>query len=57
LYALLYILAIKPLAWINSARFLGVWLDQKLSFKAHWDKVKLKIATQTFALTRLAAKT
>ena len=53
----LYILAIEPLARINSARFLEVWLDRKFSFKAHQDKVKLKMAIQTFALTRLAAKT
>jgi hypothetical protein len=36
---------------------LGVWLDRKLNYKAHAQAVKKKMATQTFALTRLAAKT
>jgi hypothetical protein len=45
------------LAPVESARFLGVWLDRKLSFKAHRKHVAAKMATQTLALTRLTAKT
>ena len=42
---------IKPL---ESARFLGVWLDRKLDFNEHVRKVKGKLSTLNFALTRLA---
>ncbi|GAB1319515.1 hypothetical protein MFIFM68171_09725 [Madurella fahalii] len=45
------------LAPVESARFLGVWLDRKLSFKEHKKRVDAKMATQTLALIRLAAKT
>ena len=45
---------LKP---VEDARFLGVWLDRKFNFKAHKQAVKKKLATQTFALTRLASKT
>lgn len=40
---------------VESARFLGVWLDRKLTWKAHLKQIKTKLETQTFALTRLAA--
>jgi hypothetical protein len=46
--------SLKP---AEDARFLGVWLDRKLRYKAHLDKIQKKMATQTYALTRLAAKT
>jgi len=46
--------SIKP---TGSARFLGVWLDRKLSWKAHKTAVEKKLKTQDFALSRIAAKT
>ena len=45
---------VKP---VESARFLGVWLDWKLSWKANCHEVERKLKTQDFALSRLAAKT
>jgi hypothetical protein len=42
---------------VESARFLGVWLDRKLSWKAHQQAVERKLKTQDFALSRIAAKT
>lgn len=45
---------IKP---TESARFLGVWLDWKLSWKAHCQAVERKLRTQDFAFSRIAAKT
>ena len=42
---------------VQSARFLGVWLDWKLSWKAHCKAVERKLRTQDFALSRIAAKT
>jgi hypothetical protein len=45
---------VKPVA---SARFLGIWLDRKLSWKAQKEGVKKKLRTQEFALSRIAAKT
>jgi hypothetical protein len=39
----------------ESARFLGVWLDRKLRWSRHLKKIKEKLQTQKFALTRLAA--
>jgi len=42
---------------IPSGRFLGVWLDWKLSWKAHATAVEKKLKTQDFALSRIAAKT
>ena len=45
---------VKP---VESARFLGVWLDRKLSWKAHQQAVERKLKTQDFALSRIAAKT
>jgi hypothetical protein len=41
----------------ESARFLGVWLDRKLRWRAHLLKVKAKMETQVFALTKIAAST
>ena len=41
----------------EAARFLGVWIDRKLRFKEHRQQILKKMSTQTFALTRLAAKT
>ncbi|EAQ90184.1 hypothetical protein CHGG_06803 [Chaetomium globosum CBS 148.51] len=45
---------LKP---VEDARFLGVWLDRKLRYRAHLAAVRKKMKTQTCALTRLAAKT
>ena len=45
---------VEPVA---SARFLGVWLDWKLSWKAHGRAVVAKLKTQEFALSRIAGKT
>jgi hypothetical protein len=39
----------------TSTRFLGVWLDRKLTWKAHLKGVQQKLETQRLALTRLAA--
>jgi hypothetical protein len=44
--------AVEP---VEEARFLGVWLDRKLGWKAHLKRVKAKMATQQLALTKLAA--
>jgi hypothetical protein len=45
---------VKP---VESARFLGVWLDWRLSWRAHCQAVERKLKTQDFALSRIAAKT
>ena len=45
---------VKPIA---SGRFLGIWLDWKLSWKAHCNALDRKLRTQDFALSRIAAKT
>ena len=45
---------VQPAAF---GRFLGVWLDWKLSWKAHCSAVDRKLRTQDFALSRIAAKT
>jgi hypothetical protein len=45
------------LAPVEAARFLGVWLDRKLSFKEHRKQVGARIRTQMLAQTRLSAKT
>jgi hypothetical protein len=42
---------------VASARFLGVWLDWRLSWKAHGQAVDRKLKTQEFALARIAGKT
>src|SRR4029077_7612282 len=39
----------------TSTRFLGVWLDRKLTWKAHLKEVQKKLEKQRLALTRLAA--
>jgi hypothetical protein len=40
---------------ITDARFLGIWLNNRLSWKAHLAKVKGKMATQMLAFSKLAA--
>jgi hypothetical protein len=40
---------------ITDARFLGVWFNNKLSWKAHLVKVKGKMAIQMLAFSKLAA--
>src|SRR5208282_574279 len=50
-------LGLTPVKPVDSARFLGVWIDRKLSWKAYLRKTKEKFATQSFALTRLAGST
>jgi hypothetical protein len=39
----------------ESARFLEVWLNTKLNWKAYVNKIKAKIKTQTLAFRKLAA--
>src|SRR5208282_3086414 len=46
-----------PIKPVDSAQFLRVWIDQKLSWKAYLRKTKKKFTTQSFALTRLAGST
>jgi hypothetical protein len=41
----------------EDARFLGVWVDRKLSWSAHTRHLKSRLATQKLAVSRLAAKT
>jgi hypothetical protein len=40
---------------IINARFLGVWLNNRLSWKTHLAKIKGKIATQMLAFSKLTA--
>jgi hypothetical protein len=40
---------------ITDARFLEVWLNNRLSWKTHLAKIKGKMATQMLALSKLAA--
>ena len=40
-----------------STRFLGVWLDRKLTWRAHGQQIRRKLETQRLALTRLVAST
>ncbi|EAQ91377.1 hypothetical protein CHGG_03312 [Chaetomium globosum CBS 148.51] len=47
----------SPVRPTESARFLGVWLDRKLNWKAHLAAVEKKMKTQSYALSRIAAKT
>ncbi|KAJ5549734.1 hypothetical protein N7461_004432 [Penicillium sp. DV-2018c] len=42
---------------VESARFLGAWHDRKLSFKEHAKRVRVKLDTQSLALTRLYGET
>ena len=46
-----------PIKPVDSARFLGIWIDRKLSWKAYLRKTKEKFVTQSFALTRVAGYT
>jgi hypothetical protein len=47
-------IVVKP---VSNARFLGVWLDWRLNWRAHEARVVDKLKTQDFALSRIAAKT
>ena len=47
----------RPVKPEGSARFLGVWLDWKLNWKAHLVAVEKKLRTQSYALSRIVAKT
>jgi len=40
---------------VTEARFLGVWLDRKLRWKAHLKAIRRKFSTQKYALTKLTA--
>jgi hypothetical protein len=40
---------------ITDARFLGVWLNNRLFWKIHLAKIKEKMATQMLAFSKLAA--
>jgi hypothetical protein len=42
---------------ITNARFLGVWLNNRLSWKTHLAKIKRKMATQMLAFSKLAVLT
>jgi hypothetical protein len=46
--------SVKP---VESARFLGVWLDRKLRWTRHLKQFKMKLVTQQFALTKLTGST
>ena len=39
----------------ESARFLGVWLDRKLRWTRHFKQLKVKMAMQQLAFTKLVA--
>jgi hypothetical protein len=41
--------------FITDARFLGVWLNNKLFWKNHLAKIKGKMVTQMLAFSKLAA--
>ncbi|EAQ91232.1 hypothetical protein CHGG_03167 [Chaetomium globosum CBS 148.51] len=47
----------SPVEPEGSARFLGVWLDWKLNWKAHLVAVEKKLRAQSYALSRIVAKT
>ncbi|EAQ88620.1 hypothetical protein CHGG_05239 [Chaetomium globosum CBS 148.51] len=47
----------SPVKPEGSARFLGVWLGWKLNWKAHLVAVEKKLRTQSYALSRIVAKT
>ncbi|EAQ92886.1 hypothetical protein CHGG_01121 [Chaetomium globosum CBS 148.51] len=47
----------SPVKPEGSAGFLGVWLDWKLNWKAHLVAVEKKPRTQSYALSRIVAKT
>jgi hypothetical protein len=44
--------AVKP---VEASRFLGIWLDRKLRWRAHLRKIEEKHARQAYALTSIAA--
>jgi hypothetical protein len=39
----------------ESTRFLEIWLNTRLNWKTHVNKIKTKMKTQTLALRKLAA--
>lgn len=39
----------------EATRFLGIWIDRKLRWKAHLQKIRATYETQSFALSKLAA--
>jgi hypothetical protein len=39
----------------ESAKFLEIWLNTKLNYKTHVNKIKAKMKTQTVAFCKLAA--
>ena len=41
----------------QSVRILGIWLDPKLKWTAHWKQVQEKASRQIGALTRIIAST
>jgi hypothetical protein len=41
--------------FVTDARFLGIWLNNRLFWKTHLAKIKRKIATQMLAFSKLAA--
>ena len=41
----------------EEARFLGIWLDRKLTWKGHYKAIKRKMESQTLAISRLMGKT
>jgi len=47
-------MTVKP---VETARFLGIWLDRRLRWIGHLQALRKKLAVQTFALTRLTATT
>jgi hypothetical protein len=50
-------LGTAEIAPVESARFLGVWLDRKLRWRAHLKQINKKLATQQLALSKLAKST
>ena len=41
----------------SEVRVLGIWVDPKLKWSAHWSKVQKKASTQIGALVRTTAST
>src|SRR6201996_5113534 len=50
-------LGAAKVAPVESARFLGVWLDRKLRWRRHLRQIHQKLKTQQFALTKIAGST
>ncbi len=49
-------LGTAEVAPVESVRFLGVWLDRKLRWRAHLKQINKKLATQQLALSKLASR-